>query len=194
MQSWFLASLTVGGLLVVLQFGMGLLGLDDGAGVELDAEADVELDGGAGGAEGLHLLSVRTLSAGLAFFGIAGMASLSAGAPRWLALAAASATGIAAAVAVAAATRAMLRLQSDGTVRIAGAVGTAGTVYLRIPARRAGEGKVTLTVQGRTVEFRAVTDEDELPTGSRVIVVDVAGPATVEVAREPDLRQLLSHR
>jgi hypothetical protein len=40
---------------------------------------------------------------------------------------------------------------------------------------------VTLSLQNRTVEYRAVTPAGALPTGTRVTVVAVVGPDTVEV-------------
>ena len=46
-------------------------------------------------------------------------------------------------------------------------------MYLRIPGARSGKGKITVTVQGREVQFAAVTDaEDVLPTGSDVEIVE----------------------
>ena len=42
---------------------------------------------------------------------------------------------------------------------------------------------MTVDVQGRSVELRAMTDGDEIPTGSRVRVVEVLGDETVKVAK-----------
>ena len=74
------------------------------------------------------------------------------------------------------------RLTHDGTARIEAAVGTTATVYLRVPANRTGPGKVTVTVQNRTVECEAVTAAPaDIPTGAPVRVVAVVGPTAVEV-------------
>ena len=56
------------------------------------------------------------------------------------------------------------------------AVGQTGTVYLRVPGKGAGPGKVTLNLQNRTVELEAFTAADELPTGTPIRVVAVLGP------------------
>src|SRR6266542_2153923 len=77
--------------------------------------------------------------------------------------------------------RSLHRLKADGTVRIERAVGQNGTVYLTIPAQKAGVGKVTLSLQNRTVEYQAVTPHQQLPTGSKIVVTAVLGPDTVEV-------------
>ena len=135
--------------------------------------------------EGLNLLSVRSVSAGVAFFGIAGLTARPFGAV--VATVAAAAAGVAALVGVAAIIRTFGRLERDATLSLISAVGTTGSVYLSIPAHRNGAGKVHVTVQNRLVECRAVTDEDALPTGAPILVVDVDGTDTVVVVRNPIL-------
>ena len=61
------------------------------------------------------------------------------------------------------------------------AVGCAAQVYLRIPARGTGYGKVTVTMQGRTVELNAVTSGPEIATGSAVKIVALREGDTLEV-------------
>jgi hypothetical protein len=85
------------------------------------------------------------------------------------------------------------RLERDGTLSLASAVGTTGSVYLSIPARREGVGKVHLIVQNRLVELRAITDEDDLATGTPILVVDVEGTDTVVVVRNPILLNEVSN-
>ena len=53
--------------------------------------------------------------------------------------------------------RAIYRLSEDRTVRISRAVGQEGMVYLPIPADKAGAGKIHLNLQGRLMEYAAVT-------------------------------------
>jgi hypothetical protein len=77
----------------------------------------------------------------------------------------------------------LAKLQSRGNLDIEhGAVGHVGTVYLRVPGMRKGQGKVTLVLQGRTVEVPATTSGAEIPTGAEVRVVSVSGHDSVEVA------------
>lgn len=183
MHTFFLVCALLGGAVLALQLALGLLGFDHGA-------LDLDAPGGDVG-EGLQLFSVRSVSAGLAFFGFGGMALLALGAPLWLALTLAVCIGTGAAVGVAVLMRSILALESDGTVHVERSLGQPGTVYLRIPGERAGAGKVLLTLQGRTVEYQAVTAAaDELPTGAAVVVVDVIGPDTVEVVPAPQLGDL----
>ena len=79
--------------------------------------------------------------------------------------------------------RSLYRLKSEGTVRIERAVGQTGSVYLSIPAKKAGAGKVTVKVQGRTMQYQAMTSDEDLPTGTPVVVLSVLTPGMVEVTK-----------
>ena len=128
------------------------------------------------------VLNIRTVVATLVFFGLSGRAADAAGLEPATTLAVALAAGAGALFAVAWVMRALYRLRADGTVRIERAVGRRGTVYLTIPAHRAGAGKVLLNVQNRTVEYQAVTAHQALPTGTPVTVLSIVNGDTVEVA------------
>ena len=177
MSTVFLVCAALGGGILVLQLVLSFAGM---------ADHDLHVDAHGGAGDILDLLSVRSVSAGLAFFGIGGMLMQSLGLPLFLALPVGVAAGAAAAVAVTRIMRAMLRMESDGTVDMAHAVGAEGTVYLRIPGDRSSPGKVHLTVQGRLLEVQAVS-EQPLANGAQVMVIEVVGPDTVEVVPSPVL-------
>ena len=68
----------------------------------------------------------------------------------------------------------MSKLADDGTIDSSKAVGGTGDVYLFIPAKRAGQGKIQIKVQGRLVEYQAVTDDEaDIPTGSVIRVISM---------------------
>ena len=114
------------------------------------------------------------------------MGALALGAPAPVAVLVAFVAGIAASVATAAVMRSLLRLEADGTIRLARAVGEPATVYVPVPAAGGGPGKIHLRLQGRTIECQAVTSDSRiLPTGTPVTVVDVRGPDLVEVVPTP---------
>ena len=74
-------------------------------------------------------------------------------------------------------------LRHDGSQRIERSIGQSATVYIPIPPSQSGSGKVQLEMQGRIVEYAAMTSESEkLPTGAKVTVVDYVGPDTLVVA------------
>ena len=187
MQTFFLTCAILGGAILIAQLLLGVLGIvHDG----IDSHHDGSVGHHEAASEGLNLLSVRALSAGIGFFGVGGMAGLATGLGLVAALPLAIVLGLAAMVATAMITRWMMKFEDDGSVSIHGAVGTTGTVYLAIPGERKGTGKVLLTLQNRTVEYQAVTSRGALPTGASILVVDVVGPDTVDVVPDPITKEL----
>jgi hypothetical protein len=205
METLFLTALGLGGVVLTLQILLTLFGfthdvpdMDTDATIELhggvDAGADVHVDAHAGpvvaehetvGAsdspQALNLLSTRALAGGTALFGAVGLALIWAGLVAFLATPAAVAAGLAGAYGTAWLTREMLRLESSGNLRLADAVGQAGTVYLTVKPGDQG-GRIQFALQGRTVELRAVTRETRaIPTGTSVVIVGLQDGETVEV-------------
>jgi hypothetical protein len=113
------------------------------------------------------------------------MAAVTSKVPPLTAFVVAFASGGGALYAVAWLMRTLYGLKDDGTVRIERALGQTGTVYLAIPGGNSGVGKVTVTVQERTMEYQAVTAGHDLPTGAAVTIVSIHDPDTVEVALTP---------
>lgn len=129
------------------------------------------------------ILTLRTVTSALAFFGLTGLAMNASDVPPIPALAAASGAGFAALYLVHWMMKSLAHLRAEGTVRVKDAVGAMGSVYVRIPGANAGPGKVQIMLQGRTVELSATTDAAAtLPTGARIVVTKVLGPDAVEVA------------
>ena len=170
--------------------------LDAGDGVEVDLDGDgipdlvlPDPDGcgdplshGEGGVpdnepdsaspgQGLHLLTLRGVVAFLTLFGWGGLWLCQLGLPQWLAVFLAVPIGLAGMVGVAVILQQALRLQYDGTLDPHNAVGLCGCVYLTVPGRRAGVGKVNVTVQEQLREFEALTDGGPISTGRPVRVV-----------------------
>ena len=187
MTPLFIACAAFGAMVLAAQIALSLFGLDGAH----EGSGDFHI-GDASIGEGLELLSVRSVGAGTAFFGIAGLGAQSIGLPGILALPIGLATGIAALFGTAILMRQILRLESDGSLRIEGTIGLSGTVYLTIPAGQAGPGKVHLLLQGRTLELAAVTTADTaIPTGAPVVVVSVVDSETVEVLPASLLQEVL---
>ena len=89
------------------------------------------------------------------------------------------ALGLVAMFAIAKIFQASRRLQTDGTVRLADAVGQNGTVYLAI--RPGAVGKVQVTARGQLKVFDArAKDPADLPTGTPVTVVSAEDVLVVE--------------
>lgn len=158
---------------------------DAGMDGDADAETDVDAGGHSGLFAGLKLFTLRGIVAFLAVCGWGGLWLLRMGMHPIFAVFLAIAMGFWAMLLMALFLRVALKLQNDGTLDFRNALGTAGTVYLTIPARRAGEGKVHVVVQDQLRELEAVTDEETpIPTGSEIVVVGLSGGNTLVVCRK----------
>jgi hypothetical protein len=170
MENLFLFCIVAGGGALLVQLALGLFGLEHGG-------HPPEL--------GLELFSVRSCSTGLGMFGLAGLGALHAGGSWPLALSLGLVLGVLSMGAVAWLMRALLRLESDGTLRLGEALGRAAKVYIPIPGGEAGQGRITFALQERTVELPAVTGGPPLPTGAEVTIVDVREGHVLEVVLTP---------
>jgi hypothetical protein len=133
-----------------------------------------------------EMLSLRTISAAMTFFGLTGKAALAQGVRQGPALVIALAAGYGALAGVYWLFKQVFRLQQAGNENVRLAIGAPATVYVPIPGGRAGVGKVMFRLQDRIVEYQAVTeDADRLATGEKVVVEAIVSADTVCVARAP---------
>jgi membrane protein implicated in regulation of membrane protease activity len=204
METIYLTCAAVGGTLIVCQFLLTALGLGGHHDVSGGHDFDSSHDLGSSGhdASGQHqadheaeanyvlsLITFRTVAAALAFFGLAGLAAIRAQLEPPVPLVVAVAAGAIALFAVGWLMRFLSRLNIDGTIRIDQAVGSRGTVYLSIPGAKAGAGKVHVNQINRTIEYKAITSREQLPTGAKIVVVGIVSADTVEVAPAPELER-----
>lgn len=204
MLAWlFLICATIGGTVLVCQFVLALVGFGSDLDIVDDMPDDVPDDfhGGSSHAHGpdpelgdnavghgnystwlFGVLSFKTVTAALAFFGLAGSAAHSASMSPAAQLILACLAGLAAMYGVHWIMKALFRLSEDNTIRLDRSIGKEGTVYLNIPADRKGTGKVQFKLQNRLVDYAAITNHDEpLKTGDKIRVIAVVGASTVEV-------------
>lgn len=172
METFYLICAGLGGSVIIFQLLASAIGFGADADHDVEHEHDNFLFG---------LLTLRSVAAALAFFGLAGMTARSYDVPPWQAFTAACFGGFLALYAVASLMDFFHGLKHDGTARLEDAVGQTGTVYLRIPGQNAGPGKVTLTLANRTVECEAFTEAGALTTGSSVRIVGLRDSNTVDV-------------
>ena len=154
---------------MIIQIIMMLFSLGGGD-FDLDEvfDGDVDTDGG------LSIFTVKTLTAFFALGGWCGFVTQTYMPENvWLPMVVAVVTGAVALFGVAFAMRGIAKMQCSGNVNKAGLVGLTATVYVSIPEKRSGRGKITLTAQGRYMEIDAVTDdENRIPVDSVVEIVE----------------------
>ena len=168
-----------GGTLILLQMILMLVGF--GGDADTDSDFGDSTDH-ASPADIFKVLSLRTIVAGIAFFGLGGLAGLTGGTSKPLSFFIAIVSGIIAIYAVYYLYWSAGKLKADGSLTEQTLVGSAGSVYVRIPSAKSGIGKVLVCQQGRTVEYEAVTAGDELKVTTPIIVVGIVSSTTVEVA------------
>ena len=199
MFSVFLFCAVIGGTVFLFQFALLLLGMggeDADFDVAHDLPDDLDFDPGEVVHFGEHdapsiehgstwffgVVSFRTVVAAMTFFGLAGMATIQSGLGEVVAVLVGCTAGATAMYSVHWLMRKLYSLRQDGTIRIQTSIGKEGTVYIPIPPGQSGSGKVQVQVQGRIMEYPAMTSCNErLVTGARVVVVDVMTPTTLSV-------------
>ncbi len=190
----FTVCAAVGGTVMVVQFVLMMIGLsgeafdadisaDFDADIDVDFDADVDPDvhGHVGSSWLFGVISLRTVVAALAFFGLTGLAAESAGVAPFQTLGLAVLVGLAAMYGVYYMICSLSKLKSEGTVHVRRSVGNHGTVYTSIPAEESGTGKIQLSLQNRTMEYLAQTSGHALSPGAKVVVTDVITSTTVRV-------------
>ncbi len=194
----FTVCAAVGSTVMVVQFVLMMIGLsgeafdadvsadfDADMDVDFDADVDADIDPDAHGHVGsswlFGVISLRTVVAALAFFGLTGLAAESAGIAPLQTLGMAVLAGLAAMYGVYYMISSLRKLRSEGTVHVRRSVGNHGTVYTSIPAEESGTGKIQLSLQNRTMEYLAQTSGHALSPGAKVVVTDVITSNTVRV-------------
>lgn len=145
----------------VIQLILTLIGLD------ADLEADVD------GGDGLGIISLRSLITFTTFFGWGGIVAMERDLSTGKVVMLAFLAGFLAMVALAYALSQMLKLQESGTVDVINAISKEGQVYLRIPVAKDGKGMIHVNMENKLMEFEAISDGAEIPTGSKVRITDV---------------------
>ena len=199
METVFLVCAAIGGVILLCQFVLTLAGVGGDHDIATDHSPDFgaghDMSGGHAADHGaehgatwyFHVLSFRSICAAVTFFGLGGLAAAASPSFSSLSFPISLASGFVAMVAVGWLMSLLSNLQAEGTVHIERAVGTSATVYLTIPPAGEGAGKVTVKVQNRTMEYRAVTQEKQaFKTGESVLVVGVLEPDTLEVGSVRD--------
>ena len=200
MFTLFLFCAVVAGSIFVLQFLLLLIGfggegadfdtdMPDGVDADFDA-GDFDTDGDVDHGE-VHdhgstwlfgVISLRTVVAAVTFFGLAGLAAMSADYSAWVAFPIALIAGAGAMFVVHFLMRSLHKLSQDGKLRIRNAVGKTGTVYIPIAAHNESAGKIQIRMQGRLEELAAMCGASEpLSTGTKVRGVGVVSGSTVQV-------------
>ncbi len=194
MSTIFLFCAIFGSVIIVVQVLLAMMGFDSDsdAGDISDAElsSDLDLDSADADPEmatddesgsAFRVISLRTMVAAVAFFGLGGLAAQAAGVNDFFAFAIAIVSGLIAMYLIYLLFRSIYTLRSDGTVQMKDLPGSFGSVYLTVPEKGNGSGKVLVDCRGRTLELLATSNGAALPSGANIVVVRPINSNTVEV-------------
>ncbi len=194
MQDVYLWSAIVGCTLLLVQFILQVFGLGDADGDAgaADGSADAHIDGHFGADDAAHgtagnvffdMLSLKALVAFMGTFGLTGLSLEHENLSPFVRMGFSVLAGVLAMFLVAWMMRMLHSMGSSGSLVLSNALGQVASTYLHIPGAGQGQGKISLEMQGRSVELVAMTDGPAIPTGATVRVVEVLANETVKVER-----------
>lgn len=140
-----------------------------GGDVDLDGDGDIDVDMDSG----VSIFTVKSLTAFFAVGSWAGLltCALIADNLQWVSVIVALVAGAAAFALVVLLMRFIYKMQSSGTFQPDKLVGKRATVYVSVPEKRSGRGKITMNAQGKFVELDAITDGERLSVDDAVKIV-----------------------
>lgn len=162
----------------VLQTVMSLFGGDI---LSADGDADLAVESDTG--IDFQFLSIKNLVAFFTLFGWVGVLTSSSGMAAVWSVLLAIVAGLLMMLLMATLMYFMSKLTESGTLELKNAKCRTGTVYLTIPAKRAGMGKVQISIQGFQTLDALTDDEVEIHTGAVVEVVDTLNEEILIVKR-----------
>ena len=171
-------------LIFVIQTIMTFVGADMGGDMDFDTSVDADMSGvdADAGTGGMNLYTFRNFVN--FFLGFGWSAILLSGSIRskGLLMLLSIIVGVILVALVMYMFKWLYSMQQSGNINVYNsAVGCNGTVYLKIPAERSGEGKVQITIQNAVREYNALTDGDTLLTGTPIKVIEVINQSTLLV-------------
>ena len=165
LQKIFVGCAIPSSLFIILTFALSC--------ITLDAEFhhgnfDLDLD------DPLGIFNLRGL---MSFFSIGGWVGYGLTISNFanpIAIAGGLISGLITAKATTSLTNYLMKTNNNGNIKSENAIGQIGEVYLTIPANGQDQGKVNVLVQGKLVEFDAITTKGiELKTGDKIAVIDI---------------------
>lgn len=135
-----------------------------------DVDADIDADGGIG----FQFITFKNLVGFFTIFAWVGLACIKSDLSATITIIVAFVSGLAMMFVMAGIYYLLSTMVDDGTLVVNNAIGRLGEVYLNIPPKGEGLGKIQISVQGAMREMDALTNEEEmLKMGTVVKVTEV---------------------
>ena len=128
----------------------------------------------SGDSHSFPVFTFRNFVIFLMVYGWAGLAATKYGISKPVTVLGAVSLGVVMMLIVAYIFYSMTKLQESGNTDIKNALNTSGNVYIPIPAKRCGTGKIQLNIQNSLREYDAMTDDiEQISTGVIVRVSEI---------------------
>lgn len=174
---WILAIPSTIIFLFVLVLNL-IAGVDDGDMYDSDGNIDTDMAGEIG----FQFLTFKTLLSFFTIFSWTGIVCIDAGFSEMISILIGTASGIAMMAITAWFYYFMGKMSESGTLVMSRAINAIGEVYLPIPPRGTGIGKVQLKLQGSFRELDAITDDEvEIKRGEIITVTEVINGGILKV-------------
>ena len=162
----------------------GDVNISDTSGIDFDMDIsdDISFDMDIGDGSpvsdlgSMHFFTMQGIVAFLCIFGWSSIIILHGGGNGTVSVLVGLAFGFIAMFAVAKVMQISSKMTQSGTLDMRNTLGETGRVYLTVPPKGRGTGKVNITVQGRFMELDALNSSDEaIQTGENIRVIDLEG-------------------
>ena len=158
-------------LIFLIQLIMTFIGGD--VDHDMDGDFDGDMDGGDFDHDiGFHFITFKNMIAFFTLFAWSGLASIEGGLGTVITIIVSTASGLIMMVIMASLFYYISKLSHSATMDIKNAIGQTGDVYLTVPSKKSGIGKVQVNVQGQLRTLDAMTEDTE----------DIKSNSIVEVA------------
>lgn len=168
LQKIFWGCAGIASTLFLVQFVLTLFGMDH-TDVDVDFDGSNTMDLG----NGINIFSMKNLVNFILGFGWAGVCLKDTISSPFLLVLVSFLVGVAFVAMFVFIYMKTRKLETNGAFRIGDCLGRTAQVYLRIPAGGEGKGKIQISLNGSVQEFDAITEEDEIPSGITVKIIEV---------------------
>lgn len=163
---WYVALPT--SLIFIIQTILTFIGVDSSDGIDADFDGNLE------GAEApFQLFSLRNLINFLLGFSWTGISFASVISNQILLIGISVLVGVLFVYVFYLIIKQMQKLAEDNSFKITNTLNKTAEVYLSIPERKSGRGKVMISVNGAFHELQAMTEHDRIPSSTLVKVVKI---------------------
>lgn len=174
---WYIAIFS--SIIFLVQSAMVLFGGDTDTDTDTDVDIDTDIDTDVDNAQedtgkSFGWFSFKNLVNFFLLFSWVGLSCLNAGFSTWLTLLISTLSGVAFVFVMLLLFKAINKLSQDGTPKLSSIIGETGTVYLTIPEKDKGKGKVNIVLGDSVKTLDAISESNEIKTGTSIKVTKIS--------------------